>query len=183
MTPRGPRTFALVPDETTARFRIEERLRNRPNTVVGSASVVRGEIIIDPEDPRGVQLGLVEIDAATFVTDNELRDSSIRGLILESAVYPTITFVATSIDGLPDVAGVGDRLTLEVTGDLTIRRITRSVAFRVVVEVAAPDRLEGEAEAAILRSDYGLTIPEVPNVAEVGEEVQLRLVFTAVAAP
>lgn len=181
--PDGPKTFVVVPGETTARFRIEERLRNRPNTVVGKTNGVSGEITVDPREPGGAVVGPIVIDAGDFATDNEFRDSSIRGLILESAAFPAITFVPTAIVGLPEAVEVGDRLAFDVTGDLTIRHVTRSETFRVVLEVVAADRVEGEAEATIRRADYELSIPSVEGVAEVGDEVELSLKFTALAEP
>jgi polyisoprenoid-binding protein YceI len=72
-------------------------------------------------------------------------------------------------------------LTLDVSGDLTIRHVTRSETFRVVVQVVAADRLEGEAATVISRAEYELSIPSVEGVAEVGDEVELSLSFRALA--
>ncbi len=51
--------------------------------------------------------------------------------------------------------------------------------FRVQVVVESLDRLHGDATAALSRADFGLTIPSVPNVAEVADRVELRLIFVA----
>jgi hypothetical protein len=40
-------------------------------------------------------------------------------------------------------------------------------------------QIAGIASAIIARSDYGLTIPSVPNVANVEEEVELYIDFVA----
>jgi hypothetical protein len=39
----------------------------------------------------------------------------------------------------------------------------------------------GHAEATVLRSDFNLTIPNVPFVASVGDDVTLKLDFIAAA--
>jgi polyisoprenoid-binding protein YceI len=181
--PVGPLVFEIQPEGTRARFRIDERLRNRPNTVVGQTDRVAGRIVVDPAAADQAQLGPITIEAGSFVTDDELRDSSIRGLILGTAAFPTIVFTPTSIQGLPQTAAPGDRLTFDLTGELSIRDVTREVVFRVVLTVGSFDRLSGEARAVVRRSDFGLTIPSVPNVAEVAEEVHLELDFAAVRVP
>ena len=175
----GPGTFGILAAESSARFLIGERLGNSPNRVVGVSRSVSGTIEVDPADAAQAKIGPIRIDAGSFVTDDELRDSSVRAFILQADRYPEIVFTPTSIAGLPPAAEVGDELAFEVTGDLTIRDTTRPVVFGVTLEVQSPDRLLGRGEAAILRSDFGLTIPEVPRVAEVEAEVQLRIAFVA----
>jgi polyisoprenoid-binding protein YceI len=122
---------------------------------------VIGTVDVNPADAALAKIAPIRIDAGSFVTDDELRDSSVRAFILQADRYPEIVFTPTSIAGLPPAAEVGDELAFVVTGDLTIRDTTRPVVFEVTLEVQSPDRLLGRAEAAILRSDFGLTIPEV----------------------
>jgi len=172
-------TFGIVAAESAARFILGERLGNSPNRVVGVSKGVSGMVEVDPADAAQPKIGPIRIDAGSFVTDDELRDSSVRAFILQADRYPEIVFSPTSITGLPPAAEIGDELAFEVTGDLTIRDITLPIVFGVTLEVQSADRLLGHAEAAILRSDFGLTIPEVPGVAEVDPEVQLRFTFVA----
>jgi polyisoprenoid-binding protein YceI len=179
----GPGTFIILPAESAARFFIRERLGNSPHRVVGESRKVSGTIDVNPANAAQANIGPVRVDAGSFVTDDELRDSTLRALILQADQYPDIVFTPTSSTGLPEAAGVGDELAFEVTGDLTIREVTRPVTFAVTLEVLSADRLQGRAEATILRSDFGLTIPAVPGVAEVGAEVRLRFTFIAERLP
>jgi polyisoprenoid-binding protein YceI len=41
--------------------------------------------------------------------------------------------------------------------------------------------IEGSASATVLRSDYGIGIPNAPGVADVGDEVLIRMDFVATA--
>jgi hypothetical protein len=41
------------------------------------------------------------------------------------------------------------------------------------------DTIDGTAEATVLRSDYGIRIPNAPGVADVSDEVLIRLEFAA----
>ena len=78
-------------------------------------------------------IGSITIDADNFVTDSGRRDSAIRRFVLQSGSYPVITFTPTAIEGVPASVAVGDTLSLQATGDLTIRKITRSETFAITV--------------------------------------------------
>ncbi len=167
---------------TQARFLIGEILAGSPNTVIGETQEVSGDIHVNPDDPAAVELGMIQIDAASFVTDNSFRNRAINSFILQSGDYPLVTFEATELAGLPETVAIGDSFDFELIGDLTIRDITRPVTFAVNVTVESSTRLTGAARATINRADFDLTIPSVPQVASVDEQVQLELDFVAEAA-
>ncbi|OGT27980.1 MAG: hypothetical protein A2Z17_06605 [Gammaproteobacteria bacterium RBG_16_66_13] len=176
-------TFVLDQGETQARFLIDEILRGSPNTVVGATSQVTAEITIDLGSPDRSLLGPIWVEAGSLATDSSLRDRAIRNFILQTSAFPQIVFTPTSLEGLPTAASVGGTFTFSITGDLTVRDVTHPVTFEVTLTAETGDRLNGLATTTILRSDYGLTIPSVPSVADVSQEVGLELEFTAVRAP
>lgn len=180
-TPAGAIRFALVPSQSEARFIINEDLMGRPTTVVGKNSSVSGGVTVVPGDPAGVTIDPIVIDANTFVTDNNRRNGAIQRFILQSSSYPTITFTPTAVEGVPAAVAAGDRLELQVTGDLTIREVTRSETFAVTVQVVSENELHVNGSTQILRDNYQLTIPSVPSVANVTNEVQLEFDFVATA--
>jgi polyisoprenoid-binding protein YceI len=175
-------SFRIVSEESEARFLIDEILRGSPNTVVGATSGVSGEILIHPATPGASSLGPITIEAASLTTDSSFRNGAINRFILQTSDFPVITFTARSIDGLPQAVAAGDRPTFSVTGDLTIRDVTLPVTFQVEAHVESDTRLIGVARATVLRTDFGLTIPSVPSVADVSDEVILELEFVAQAS-
>jgi polyisoprenoid-binding protein YceI len=110
-----------------------------------------------------------------------MRNRAIRRFILQTDDYEFITFEPSTITGLPASAAVGESFDFQVTGDLTIRDISNEVTFAVSVTPVSETRLEGLASTTILRADYNLTIPSVPSVADVDEEVLVELEFVAEA--
>jgi len=174
-----PLVFHLIPEETEARFIIDEVLRGNPNTVVGATRDVAGEIHVDPSVPGQAVVSPIRIQVGRLATDNGFRDRAIRTFILQTSDFPEVVFAPTSLEGLPAEAVLGEPFTFTLTGDLTIRRVTRPVTFTVTVTPESNERLTGTASARISRSDYELTIPTVRNVADVSEEVILELDFTA----
>lgn len=175
----GIQVFVIDPAQSEVRYIIDEVLRDAPNTVIGRSQGLQGEIRVDTGDPTASTLGVFRIQADSFRTDSSLRDNATRSFILESSAYPEIVFVPTVIEGLPGQAVVGETVALRISGDLTIRGLTRPVTFEAQVTAISPDRLEASARATILRSDFELRIPSVPSVASV--EQQVRLEFDLVA--
>jgi polyisoprenoid-binding protein YceI len=172
--------YSLMEEATEVRFLIDEILRGAPNTVRGSTHRVLGEIQIDLGAPERTIVSPIQVEAGDLATDSSLRDRAIRNFILRTSAFPQIVFTPTAIAGLPSSAAAGDSFSFTITGGLTIRDVTHPVTFEVNLTAETADRVTGLATATILRSDYGLTIPSVPNVADVGEDVRLELEFEAV---
>ena len=127
----------------------------------------------------------MRINVRTLRTDEERRDRAIRSRILESASdqYEFTTFEPVRLEGLPGSVELGQTVAFQIVGNLAIRDITREVVFDAELTVVAPDRVEGTAVTTIMRGDYNLTIPNVPFVASVDEDVLLGITFVAVAVP
>ena len=175
--------FQLEPASSEARFIIDEVLGGNPNTVVGATDRVIGEIQIELAAPVQAVVGPIHVQVDGLATDSSFRDRAIRTFILQTSSFPEVVFSPTSIAGLPEAPVVGQPFSFTITGDLTIRDITRSAEFNVTLTPESKDRLTGTASATIDRADYQLTIPSVPNVADVSQQVTLELDFTAVRVP
>ena len=177
------RLFRIVPEESEARYEIDELLRGEPTRVVGLTDQVAGDIIVDFANASASQVGVIRINVRTMETPEDRRDRAVRSRILQSAEdqFEFVDFTPTALEGLPDAVSVGDTVSFTIVGDLKVRDITAEARFQATITVVAEDRLEGTAEATILRSTYNLVIPQVPFVADVGEEVLLGIKFVATA--
>jgi len=123
------------------------------------------------------------LDTHTLLTNDERRDAHLKSPdFLHVERFPTITFKSTRID-----RAAHDRYAM--TGDLTIRDVTRPVTLDVVYSGQAKDPMGGvhagfSAHSTINRKDWGLTW----NVALeaggllVGEDVKLALEVEVVKA-
>lgn len=172
--------FEIVPAESEARFMLGETLRGEPTTVVGTTNQVGGEIAIDFENPQTAQVGIIQVNARTLLTDNNFRNNAIRNRILFTDAYEFITFRPTTISGLPTSITPGEPVAFQITGALTIKDITNEVTFAVTVTPVAETRLEGHATTTVARSDYELGIPSARGVADVDEVVTVEIDFVAV---
>ncbi len=179
IVPEGAVVFTLVQDETEARFTIGEILRGEPQTVVGVTSEVSGAVFINFDDLAATKVGVITVQADTLRTDNNFRNRAIRDFILQTGRYPEIIFKPTAIEGLPAEVNVGDSFRFDLTGDLTIRDITQQVTFNVEVTAESDTAIRGLARTTVLRQDFDLNIPSVPQVAGVEPQVILELEFLA----
>lgn len=181
--PTGLQVFQIDDTQSEVSFTIGEVLRGSPFTVVGTTSGVSGEILLDPTNPTSTQVGPIQIDARALATDSSRRDGAIRRFVLGSNddANRFITFTPTNIDGLPAQIAVGDTLNFQMTGDLWISGVTRSETFDVTVSVDSTQQISGQGSSTILYADYGLSVPSVPFVASVEDEVGLNIEFVALA--
>lgn len=177
--PGTGQTFVIVAEESEARFSIDELLFGQPKTVIGTTNAITGEITVDAANPAASVIGPIQIEAGTFVTDNDRRNGAIRRFILQSNQYQFVSFSSTELTGMPDSVAVGDDIEFEVTGELTVRDVTKPVLFIVTLQVVSETELRGSAATIIVRDDFDLTIPQVPNVANVGEEFIVEFDFVA----
>jgi polyisoprenoid-binding protein YceI len=95
------------------------------------------------------------LDVAKMDTDNHVRDADLRSpTYFDTATYPTIAFKSTSIAPI-------DASHFKLTGDLTIKNVTKPVSFPVHIIGHIPDnggtRVGYEGTLTIDRRDFGIT--------------------------
>jgi polyisoprenoid-binding protein YceI len=173
--------YIINPEESQASFSIFEELRGQPVTVVGVTNDVAGEISVDLSDLSSAQVSPIVIQAGTLVTDADRRNQAIRNFVLQTGNFPEIIFTPTSVSGLSGSGAPGETYTFQINGDLTIRDITQPETFDVEVQVVSENQLSGVATSVIPLVDYNLQIPDVPFVANVGDEVPLEFRFVAIS--
>lgn len=171
--------FEIVPAESEVTFTLNETLRGLPTTVIGSSRLVAGQIAVDFANPTASQVGPIQINARTLLTDNEFRNNAIHNFILDTELYEFITFTPNNISGLPDKFVPDEPISVQIKGDLTIRQITQPALFDVTITPNGRSQLTGSATTQILRKDFDLQIPNAPGVANVSEEVSLAISFVA----
>ncbi len=175
----GPVVYGIDQNGSQVSFVLDEDLRGVRTTVTGVTNQIAAELALDLNDLSTAKLGTLLVNVRGFATDNNFRNRAIQNEILQSAIYEFITFEPTSIDGLPASAAPGDSVQFTISGDLTVREVTLPVTFDVDAQVVSPDQISGTASTVINRNDFQLTIPAVPNVANVEEEVELYIQFVA----
>ena len=173
--------YQISQDESEVRFNIFEELRGSPKDVIGVSSQVAGDVAFDLSDLSTAQVGVIQANARTFVTDADRRDQAIRNRILNTDQYEFVTFTPVEVTGLSGAAEPGQPFNFQIAGDLTIRDITQPAVFEVSATGESTDRIVGTASTVISREDYNLIVPDLPFIANVSDEVTLEIDFVLLA--
>lgn len=150
--------------------------------VKGAFTDWSGEFTYNPENPAESKTS-VTIKAASVDTSNEQRDGHLRSSdFFDAEAYPNLTFSSTSFERKG-----GD---LVITGDLTIRDVTKSVTIKAEETGTGIDpwgnkRIGFVGATTINRKDFGLTWNQALEAGGVlvGEDITIDIeVQTIVAA-
>jgi polyisoprenoid-binding protein YceI len=149
---------------------------------VGTTQVIEGRFQLDPERPTaplGENTFTVRVN--TLKSNQQKRDDYLRQIRDDGPSfdkYPLATFRATAIDGSSGAGASGRGLTLKLTGDLTVREITKREVFDVKAQLTG-DTLAGVATTRFLLSDFGIGPIDFPPLLAVADPVTLEVQFTA----
>jgi polyisoprenoid-binding protein YceI len=171
--------YAIDPTHTSVEFVGRHLMITK---VRGRFADTSGTITIDDEPERShVE---VEIKVSSLDSGNADRDTHLSSPdFFDAERYPTITFRSTKVEAGPSG-------TWNVTGDLTVRDVTRPVTLEVDFDGAnssplGDERIAFSAATDVDREEWGLTW----NVALetggwlVGKTVRIELNVQAVASP
>jgi polyisoprenoid-binding protein YceI len=168
--------YVMDPAHTSAEFSVRHMVISN---VKGGFADIAGVIMYDEKDITKSSVE-VTIKAASITTNNEKRDTHLRSPdFLDVEKYPDITFKSKAVNKTADG--------LELAGTLTIRGISKEVAFPFEITGKLTDlmgsvRIGAHATLVIDRGDFGLTWNKTLETGGllVGNEVNIDLNVEAV---
>lgn len=132
------------------------------------------DFTFDPEDVSKSKVS-VSIEAASIDSNHFYRDNFTRSeVFLDARKHKDITFVATNIEKTGDNTG-------KMTGDLTIKDVTKPVTFDVVYNkggkhLSGKYEIDGfTATGSFKRSDFGIKA----FIPWVGDEIEVMMMLEA----
>lgn len=173
--------LVLAPTGNAARYRVREQLvgRDLPNDAVGETSKLTGAISIDSNGKIIRDVSRFTVDAGSFVSDRDRRDGYVRGRLLEADEYPTIVFVPTSVSGVNLPLPTSGSRPIEMTGDLTVRGVTRPTNWKGSVEFRNGG-VSGSVSTAFTFDDIQIEQPRVPVLLSVADTIKLEIDFNLI---
>ncbi len=140
-----------------------------------------GTFEYDPKNPSTAKID-VKVETASIDTREEKRDAHLRSPdFFDVEKFPEMTFKSTS------VSGSGEEL--ELTGDLTLHGVTKSVKLKVESLGTTKDPWGGEragfsASTSVNRKDFGLhwNVALEAGGVVVGEKVDINIEIEAILA-
>ncbi|MBT8472631.1 MAG: YceI family protein [Marinicaulis sp.] len=160
-------TYELDPSHTHVVFSVQ---RFGFNDVIAFFPAVAGNISLDHDAPENSAVE-VEIGVASIVSGDATRNEHLVGEFwFNVGEHPTITFKSTSVERTGED-------TAEVTGDLTVLGVSKSVSLNVKLNKLGADPASKReaagfsATATLNRHDFGMSIAE--NL--IGGDVSIRI--------
>ena len=169
-------TWKLDPTHTSVEFSAKHLMIT---TVKGRITDIDGTIESDEKNPQNSSVEAV-LKAASLDTRTDQRDQHLRSAdFLDVEKFPEIKFRSTRIQG--------DKDSFKLTGDLTIRDVTKPITLEVEFEGRNKDPWGGErvgfsAKGKIDRREFGLTWNQALETGGVvvGNEIKISLEVEAI---
>lgn len=178
----NPRTFQIVPEQSEATYQVQEEFFNRPINLanpIGRTNAIEGQFQLNL---AGNQVQLADnqfkVDLRTLTSDEARRDQRIRNDWLESNQYPWAEFKAAAIEDFPAKVTEGQDVSFKLTGDMTIREMTKPQTFAVTARLDG-NTLTGVATTYLLMRDYGFEPPSILGMLKVTDGVTVTVKFAA----
>jgi len=157
----------------TTHSAINYSLRHILSKYTSSFTKLSGEITVDRDNLENSSV-TATIDVANLTTDSEGRDKHIKSPdFFDTAKFPTATFKSKSWKK------TGEN-TFDVTGDLTIKDVTKEVVLKTTLLGFGPGMRPGtllsgwEATTTIKKSEFGLAGPAMLQKA-LGDDVAITI--------
>ena len=166
-------TWEFDPAHTGVQFKVRHLMVSH---VRGDFEKVSGKIVYDEKDISRSSADIT-IDAASINTRVAKRDEHLKSPdFLDAAKYPSLVFKSKKVEQ----AGDGK---LKMTGDLTIRGVTKEVVLDIegptspIRDIEGKTRVGGVASTKINRKDFGLTWNKAIETGGVvvGDEVEITI--------
>ena len=149
----GQSTWTIDSAHSAAQFSVRHMM---VSNVRGQFGKVSGTAVYDPANP-GAATVEATIDATTINTREPRRDEDLRSAnFFDTANYPTVTFKSKKVEQV----GEGH---LKVTGDLTMKGVTKEVVLDVtglntqVKDQRGNTHIGASATTRLNRKDFGVS--------------------------
>lgn len=168
------KTYRIIEGQSEAWYLAPEKLASLPtsSTAKGTTKNITGEFHLTADGLDDSKPTTFTVDLASITSDESRRDNRMRGA-LETSKYPTTTFTATSISGLPAEFGATDTI-LQLTGTLDLHGVQKEVTWELKVKQDG-DILSVLGTTEFKYSDFGITKPDIAGFVSVDENVTLQV--------
>ncbi|MCY4575057.1 MAG: YceI family protein [Chloroflexi bacterium] len=178
-TPAGGLS-AILQEGSLARYLIREELASveLPFDAIGETSEVSGAFTFSADGEIVPESSRIVLNAASLRSDEENRDRYLQRNAIQTATYPEIVFVATSVDGLEWPLPSSGDAEFTIYGDLTVREVTRPVAWQTVATFDGAS-VTGTAKTNFTFGEFEMEVPDLFFIISLEDNIRLELDFVA----
>lgn len=175
--------YTLSTGQSSAAYSVHENLifgGVGSHTAVGTSNTVSGSFYLGQSDnhPEVTSVNIT-VDLTALQSDSSLRDGHVQDY-LDTSQFPDAQFISTNVKGLPSTYTSGQTISFQMIGNLKLHGVTNQETFAVMGKVNG-NTVTGSASTTIFMTDFGITPPDLANIAMVNNNVTLTINFTAEA--
>jgi polyisoprenoid-binding protein YceI len=179
----GLQKYTIASAGSSASYAVHENLifgGVGSHTAEGTTQGVSGSFFLGlaGNHPQLTQVD-ISIDLTSLQSDSSLRDGHVQDY-LNTSQFPNAVFTSTAVNGLPSTYTQGQTISFQLVGNLKLNGTTNQETFAVQGKVSG-NTITGKATATIFMTDFGITPPDLANIAVVDNKVVLTINFTAQA--
>ena len=173
--------FEVAASGNEARYKVREQLAgvDFPNDAIGVTPAVSGQVVIDDTGAVVADQSIITIDLRPLKSDKDRRDGYVQRRLLNTEEFPEATLRVTGINGTPSPLPTSGSFNFSLTGDLTLRGVTRPTTWAVTA-TATPTGYTGSATTSFTFADFEMTKPRVAVVLSVEDTIALEYDFTLI---
>ena len=163
----------VIGEGSEATFTVNEKLARLelPNDAVMRTGDLSGQVYLDG------QTSVIEINLHSLTSDQSRRDGYVRDRMFPN--NPVATFTVPDLGPLPEPIAVGESITRQVEGHLSIRGITKPVTFEVEARLD-PEALFILGRTSFTWDELEIPPPNIPGRIQVKDEVSVEVLLSAV---
>ena len=151
--------WAVVADSVVG-YRVKEILFGQDTEGVGRTSAVTGSLVIANNEVTSAEFS---VDMTSLISDSSRRDRQVNNRILDTATYPTATFALNDPIALTPEALAGSDLTVNTTGTLTLRGVTKDIPVTLVARFV-DNVIEVNGTIEIVFAEWQIPDPSVTAI-------------------
>jgi polyisoprenoid-binding protein YceI len=172
----GTIRIQIVPGKSQAQYRVREQLArlSLPSDAIGHTLQISGVISGKTDGTIVSSESKFTVNLQSLQSDQAMRDNFLRRNVLETDQYPNAVFVPTLATGLIFPLPSSGQETFKLTGDLTIRNVTKPVTWDVTCQGQA-NQGTCHATTSFNFEYFNLTQPHVGPVLSIVDNITLEL--------
>ena len=146
--------------ESIVGYRVKETIVGQKTEGVGRTAAVTGSLTISDQKVLNAEF---IVDMTSLKSDSTRRDRQVNTRILDTATYPTATFVLKKPITLTPEALAGSDFSVDTTGTLTLRGVTKDIDLTLIARLV-DGVIEVNGSIQIVFTDWSIPDPSISGI-------------------
>ena len=146
--------------ESIVGYRVKETIVGQKTEGVGRTAAVTGSLMISDQKVLNAEF---TVDMTSLKSDSTRRDRQVNTRILDTATYPTATFVLKKPITLTPEALAGSDFSVDTTGTLTLRGVTKDIDLTLIARLV-DGVIEVNGSIQIVFTDWSIPDPSISGI-------------------